>query len=510
MKALLDRAGARAFDRRIMDAGVPGLILMENAGRGAADLLINRFADRLERAVVVGGTGQNGGDAWVIARRLKTRGYEPNVFLAGSRAAVAGDGAANLRALSAVDVDVTEIGETNLGSLEQALADATIIVDGLFGTGLDRIVEGWRASLIERLNAASAPIFAIDLPSGIDADTGAVLGVAIEAELTATFAAHKRGLWQMPGRARAGEIVCLDIGVPAPNAKDAWLELADAARWLVRRPLHAHKGSAGHVLVVAGSPGRTGAALLSGHGALRGGAGLVTIAARGTACDALDQKVVELMTMALPEDAKGAREAALEAARTKSAAVVGPGLGLNDDAKALALALAKELPIPSVLDADALTALAESGIEQLRDAAAPRVLTPHPGEAARLLACSAADVEKDRYAAARRIAERTDHVVVLKGAGTVIADPSGRLAVCPLGTPALGVAGTGDVLSGALAASLASCENTFDAACAMVLLHARAGELAARSDRGLLAREVADHLPRALEEARSGAAARRG
>lgn len=503
MKPLFDREASRAFDRRVIEAGVPGLILMENAGRGAADQLVRRMGDRLARAVVVGGTGQNGGDAWVIARRLLTRGFTPTALLAGARDAVKGDAEANLRALEAVGVPVATL-DGSLEGLDAALEGATLVVDGLFGTGLDRAIEGWRAALVARLGASGAPIVAIDLPSGVDANTGAVLGVAAEAKLTVTFAAHKRGLWQMPGRGLAGEIVCVDIGVPGPSSRDVLLEASDAARWLPRRSLDAHKGSAGHVLVVAGSAGKTGAAVLTGRGALRGGAGLVTLAARGAAREALDRKVVELMTSALSEAAEPARAEVLALARGKRAAAIGPGLGLDDDGKALAVALARALPVPAVIDADALTALAEAGLEGVRDAAAPRVLTPHPGEAARLLGVATEEVQRDRYGAARRIAERTGHVVVLKGAGTVIAEPSGRVAVCPLGTPALGAAGTGDVLTGVIAAALASVETPFEAACAGVVLHAKAGELAARSDRGMLAREVADRLPRALELARRG------
>ncbi|HEY8432559.1 MAG TPA: NAD(P)H-hydrate epimerase, partial [Sandaracinaceae bacterium] len=372
MKPLFDRDGARAFDRRVMDAGVPGLILMENAGRGAAEQLVRRMRDRLERAVIVGGTGQNGGDAWVVARRLLTCGFPaPVALLAGARERVEGDAEVNLRALEAVGGTVRILDGTTDG-LEEALAGATVIVDGLFGTGLDRPIAGFAAEVVARINAAHAPVFAIDLPSGVDASTGAVLGVAVEAELTATFAGHKRGLWQMPGRAHAGEVVCVDIGVPAPVARDGLLELGDAARWLPRRDVHAHKGSAGHVLVVAGSPGRTGAAMLAGYGALRGGAGLVTLAARGEAREALDRKVVELMTSALPEGANAARAEVLALARGKAAAAIGPGLGLDADAKALAVALARELPLPAVLDADALTALAEAGPELAREAPAPR------------------------------------------------------------------------------------------------------------------------------------------
>ncbi len=499
MKALLDRAGARAFDRRAMDAGVPGVILMENAGRGAADAIVERFGSVLERVVVVGGSGQNGGDAWVVARRLRTLGYSPQAFLAGARASVQGDAAINLAALDGVGPPAIELDGTNLGLLDEALADASLVVEGLFGTGLDRPITGWRADLVRRLDACRAPLVALDLPSGIDSDTGQVLGVSLRAALTVTFAASKRGLWQHPGRAHAGEIVCADIGVPPP-CDGGLLELTDAARWLPERSWHAHKGTAGHVLVVAGSPGAAGAAVLTGLGALRGGAGRVTLAAREGARAALDHKVLELMTEALPGE--GAGEAALRIADGKAAAAVGPGLGLDEAGRALAVELAVCLPIPAVLDADALTAVSQVGLERLRGAVGPRVLTPHPGEAARLLGLSTEAVNHDRYSAAREMAGRSGQVVALKGAGTVIAAPDGRLAVCPLGTPALGVAGTGDVLSGVVAAALPSAPGAFEATCAAVLLHARAGELAAATDRGLLAHEVAEAIPRALLDAR--------
>lgn len=493
-RPLLTRATSRAFDQRIIDAGVPGAILMENAGRGAADVIVIRFADRLERVVVVGGTGHNGGDAWVTARRLETLGHRPRAFLAGRRDAVRGDARDHLNALEAVGVGVEEVGEGSLRALYAAFADASLIVEGLFGTGLDRAIEGWRADLVEHLTQADAPLVSLDLPSGIDADTGAILGAAPRATLTTTFAGHKRGLWQMPGRSYAGEVVLLDIGVPPPRVEDRLLELVDAA-WVLRpRALDAHKGTAGHVLVVAGSPGKIGAALLCGAGAIRGGAGLVTLAARADVRASLDARVVELMTVELGDP--------VALGEGKASAVVGPGLGLDGAARQLAIDAALGLAPPTVLDADALTAIADEGPERLREAVGPRVLTPHPGEAARLLGVTSAEVQADRYGSVSRLARRTGQVVVLKGAGTVIADPGGRLSVCPLGTPALGVAGTGDVLSGVIGAALATRVAPFDAACAGVLLHARAGELAARADRGLSAEEVADHVPDALAEAR--------
>ncbi|MCB9591343.1 MAG: NAD(P)H-hydrate dehydratase [Sandaracinaceae bacterium] len=472
----------------MIEAGVPGLILMENAGRGAADALVERFVDRLERVVIVGGAGQNGGDAWVVARRLLTRGHRPRVFLAGARDKITGDARVNLDALDAIGLALEP-----LDGLGAALDAATLVVDGVFGTGLDRPIEGWRADLVRALGEARAPLVALDLPSGIDADTGAVLGVAPRAALTLTFAGHKRGLWQGDGRAHAGEVRLVDIGVPPPACIDRLLDLADAGRVLAPRPFDAHKGSAGHVLVVAGSPGKTGAALLAGVGAVRGGAGLVTLAAGAEARAALDGKVVELMTAELG--------ALAPLAEGKASLVVGPGLGLDDAARELVLEAALGVEAPVVLDADALTSIGQDGATRLREAAGPRVLTPHPGEAARLLGCTSGEVQADRYASAERLASRTGQVVVLKGAGTIVAEPGGRVAVCPLGTPALGVAGTGDVLAGVLGATLAVA-SPFEAACAAVVLHARAGELAARADRGLFAREVAAQVPAALTEAR--------
>jgi NAD(P)H-hydrate epimerase len=260
------------------------------------------------------------------------------------------------------------------------------------------------------------------------------------------------------------------------------------------------------VVVLAGSPGRTGAALLAGLGAIRGGAGLVTLAPRGPARAALDAKVIELMTSEIPEALEAGVAAALRECESRSAAVIGPGLGLDPVARRYATRLAVECPIPAVLDADALTAIAGDPAI-LRSARAPRVLTPHPGEAARLLGSSSAEVQADRYGAASAIASRTGQVVVLKGARTLVARPDGFSAVCAAGTPALGVAGTGDVLGGCLAAMLAAQGDAFDAACAGVLMHALAGELAARSDRGLLASEVAAALPVALAAIRDQAAA---
>lgn len=496
MKALVDRAEARAVDAHAVARGVPSIVLMENAARGACDVLCTRMGDRLARPLIVGGLGQNGGDAWALARHLLVRGFQPELVILGPCSSVRGDARVQLDMLSGLGLVPREIGEANLGELDSLAARATVIVDGVFGTGLDRPIEGFRADAMGVLTRSGIPSFALDLPSGLDADTGAVLGAVWPATLTATFAAHKRGLHQFPGVGFAGEVICVDIGVPAPKATSSQLlEAADLALLVTPRPMDAHKGSAGHVIVFAGSPGRTGAALLSGIGAMRAGAGLVTLAPRGAARTALDAKVIELMTTEIPEALEAGIGAALRECDRKAAAVLGPGLGLDATAQAYAGRLAIEAPIPMVIDADALTALAHDP-SALQKARSPRVLTPHPGEAGRLLHISSDEVQRARYAAAERLAERTGHVVILKGARTIIA-AQGRLAVCPLGTPALGVAGTGDVLSGIVGAMLASLP-PFEAACAAVLAHAIAGEIAAVADRGLFAREVADAVPSAI------------
>jgi NAD(P)H-hydrate epimerase len=509
---LLRRHAVRELDRDASDRiGLPSIVLMENAGRGAFELIRARFAGSLRRVLIVGGPGQNGGDGWVVARLLAAAGHAPRCVLVGDRGRVRGDAAVNLAALAKLGIAVPAAGEGDLGMLEAGLGAATVVVDALFGTGLDRPLTAVPAAVVERINACSAKVVALDLPSGVDADSGAVLGaargsdsavgsaaggVAVDADLTVTFAAHKLGLHQHPGAALAGEVVCVTIGVPAPASAEAGLlEAADLAAAVAPRAADAHKGSSGHVLVIAGAPGHTGAALLSGLGALRAGAGLVTLVSRGARA-ALDAKVIELMTDELPDDAEPALERALALAEGKGAAVVGPGLGLDEQGRTLARQLALALPLATVLDADALTALG-TDVGVLRSASAPRVLTPHPGEAARLLGSTSAAVQADRYAAALALAEQSGQVVVLKGARTIIAAPDGRLRVCPTGTPAMAVAGTGDVLSGVIGALLFG-RDPFTAAAAGVYLHGLAGELAAQGDRGLLASELAAALPAAM------------
>lgn len=497
MEPLLSPAEARAIDQDAVARGVPSLLLMENAGLGATRVLTDAMAGCLGAPLIVGGLGQNGGDAWVVARQLAVRGIASSIVVVGDPEKITGDARVNFDALAGLGLKVHAIVRAERTELETLLRSKTLIVDGLFGTGLDRPIEGFRAELLAALAASAIPSIALDLPSGLDGETGQVLGRVLPAKRTVTFAGMKRGLHQYPGVELAGAIDVVAIGVPPPSEAPAMLtHSADLYRWLAPRPGDAHKGISGRVSIFAGAPGRTGAALLSGLGAIRAGAGLVTIASRGAARAALDAKVIELMTLEIPEALEAGLATSLEHAETTDAAVLGPGSGTDASAKQYLLRLSLSLAVPTVLDADALTASSEDPT-LLRGAEGPRVLTPHPGEAARMLGVSNTEIQADRYRWAAELARRSGQVVVLKGARSIVASPEGRMRVCAAGTPALAVGGTGDVLSGVIAAHLVSLA-PFDAAAAGVLMHALAGEFAAQSDRGLFAREVADALPMTL------------
>lgn len=506
-RPLLSRAESQAIDRKLIEQGVPGIVLMENAGRGAAELILKRFAKQLACPVIVGGPGQNGGDAWVVARHLRVHGFPPRCFLVADPSRVRGDSALALSALRAIGIDPTPIKcPEDLQALLALKHQASLIIDGLFGTGLDRPIDGIHRLVIEALCQWPAPKVALDIPSGVCAESGGVLGVALPADLTITFHAPKRGLHHPPGLRLAGEVVTVDIGVPPPPTASAWLIGLEDARGLSRRPIDAHKGTGGHVLVIGGSPGKTGAALLASRAALRAGAGLVTIAPRPEARPSIEAKVLEAMTLEFSQE--DAVPTILEFVSRAESAVLGPGLGLDPIAKEWVERLAIELPVPTVIDADALRLLNPLA---LRQAVAPRILTPHPGEAASMLGSSIQTIQSNRFAAAQSLVELSHAIVVLKGARSIIASRD-CLFVCERGSPALGTAGSGDVLAGIIAALLAErraqdLQSAFEAAWLGVLLHAVSGERAAQgSDRGLLASQIADALPSLFAELLGSAA----
>jgi NAD(P)H-hydrate epimerase len=499
---VLSRAEVRELDRLAsLDGGVPSLALMENAGRGAAELVQKEFPEA-RRVVVVCGAGNNGGDGFVVARRLRARGLTVTVFLAADPERIRGDALTAFEALSDAGAAWLRIDDGTLPVFDASLAATDLIVDALFGTGLDRDVTGTPRAVIERMNAAAAPRLSLDLPSGLDADTGKPLGIAVHASLTATFAETKRGLATPLGAFYGGRVSVIDIGIPPGLVERvgygvACLEAKDVAPAIAPRTELSHKGSSGRVLLIAGSPGKVGAGLLAAQGALRAGAGLVTLAAEPSVAEIYETRVLEAMTARLDP---GAVEASLSRWLDQVDVVaIGPGLGLEAPAARLAERVVLEWPGVVVVDADAIMAFRGRAADLSR-ARGKLVLTPHPGEMARLIGASPAAVEADRFGAMRTAIEQTGATVLLKGARTLIGAPGQRIAVNPTGSPVLATGGTGDVLCGVIAA-LAVSTDPLRAACAGAFVHGRAAEWVAKDrgvDRGVLAHEVADAIPEVI------------
>jgi hydroxyethylthiazole kinase-like uncharacterized protein yjeF len=492
--------------------GVPSLLLMENAGRGAVDALERVLGPVARRRIaVVCGKGNNGGDGFVVARHLLGRGARVSTWLVGRAGEVQGDARVNLDALQRAGEGVAEAADPAgeaFGRLRATLADADIVVDALLGTGVRGPATGAIAAAIEAINAADRLVCALDMPSGLPSDGEAVAGSVVRARVTVTFGLPKLGLALPAGSVHAGRVEIADLGIPrawlAEGVPTALLEAADVRAVLPLRPVDAHKGTYGHLLVVAGSVGRTGAAVLTCLGALRAGTGLVTCATPSSQQPVVAARLSEAMTELLPETASRtlsakAVERVLELLSRMDAVALGPGVGLDPETQAAVQILVRDVERPMVVDADALTALAgRPGI--CRDAPAPRLLTPHPGEAARLLGCGVPEVQADRIASARRLAAESGAIVALKGARTVVAGPDGRVALNPTGNPGMATGGTGDVLTGVAGGLLAQGVTPSAALSAAVYLHGLAGDLAAesRGEVGLVAGDVADAIPAAI------------
>ena len=515
---VLTAAEMREADASVARAlGVPTLRLMETAGRGVAEVVRRELGAAPGRVTIVCGGGSNGGDGFVAARQLALSGLSVRVLLTAPREKIRGDAAAALAALEQVGSVAVEEGSAwtdeatwraRLGDGESrgdenggAVVDA--VVDAIFGTGFRGPVRDVPAAALAAMNAARGRKIAVDIPSGLDADSGRAAGVVFRADVTATMGAHKLGL-VLDASAPVGRIEIVDLGAPvdarmASSARCRLLDGPGIAARIPRRSSDAHKGSSGHLLVVAGSAGKTGAAFLVGTAALRSGAGLVTIASTAAGQSALDAKAIELMTARYTdgEDAVPAPAlAALQALAGRAQAVaLGPGIPTGAGMRAVVHELGARLEVPMVIDADALNALGTEAPKILSRAPAPRVLTPHPGEMGRLLGISIAEVQSDRIAHARALAAATGAIVVLKGARTIVAAPDGQVFINPIACSALATAGSGDVLTGVTGALLARRVDALTAAQVAVYVHGAAGEaLAPELGDGV----VAGDLPRAI------------
>jgi NAD(P)H-hydrate epimerase len=507
----------RRLDRRAMtELGIPGTTLMESAGAGAAREIRAAFgALRGKTVVILCGKGHNGGDGLVVARHIKRSGAHVRVLLFAAVREVKGDAAVKLREFQRSRGRLTEVtGEENFKEVERALGSADLVVDALLGTGLTGPADGLIGRAIEAINAARRPVVALDLPSGLSSDGGERLGPTVAATLTTTFAGLKRGLLLYPGAANAGTLRVVPIGIPPAEVTRGisvfLLEPSDIRSLFPPRRPDAHKGTFGHLLVVAGSVGKTGAAALAGRAGLRSGGGLVTIA-----CPASQQPIVaalgmETMTEPLPETpsqslALKAKDRLLDLAARVEAVALGPGISLDPETLSLARELVAEVPRPMVVDADGLSALV-GHLDLLKRAPAARCLTPHPGEMARMLGITVAEVQAHRIETVRAFCQRYGVFVALKGARTVIGEPDGKIVLNPTGNPGMASGGSGDVLTGMVGAFLSRAMPPAAALQAAVYLHGLAGDLARdeRGEEGLVAGDIVETIPRAIVRSQAG------
>lgn len=515
MPALLTRAQMQAMDRLAIDQlGIPALVLMEVAGRAVADAVWALYRDDPLPVLALAGSGNNGGDAVVAARHLRERGVPVRLLVIGEPGALSPDLEVQLAIARGLGLDAAFASGTFAAEALVVESDgAGYAIDGLFGTGLSRPVAGEHLQVIEALNLSELRVVAVDVPSGLDADTGQVLGAAVVAEVTVTFQFAKIGLLLHPGRDFAGEIQVVDIGIPpsrlpAVGARVELLTDGVIGEALPPREPDAHKGTFGHLLVVAGIPDRPGAALLTGRAALRAGAGLVTIASDRETVARLAPAFDELMGRVVGVERLDPDQI-LEALERCHALAIGPSLLPDDHLKAVLRRVLTEARVPAVLDAGALAAL---GTDHgwLDERRAATILTPHPGEMGKLMGLDGKAVQSDRLAVAQRLAASSGAHVVLKGAATVIASPDGSAAVSARGNPGMATGGTGDVLTGVIGALLAQGVAPGLAARAGVQLHARAGDLAVEEvgEVGLVASDVLRFLARAtaggVEDGREG------
>jgi hydroxyethylthiazole kinase-like uncharacterized protein yjeF len=492
---ILNSEQMRNIDRRATERfGIPSIVLMENAALAVVEAIHEHYPSA-DRVAIFCGTGSNGGDGLAVARHLENRGVVPVVIIAGDRAKLAGDALTNFNICSLLGVPIYDVKTEE--DVDEAIAhasDADVIVDAIFGTGLNRAPEGVHAEVIRAIAEMRIPVVAIDLPSGANASSSETFDPCVHAEVTVTFAAPKVCHVFDPAATSCGEIIVADISIPEIAIDEENVALAlttprEIAPLFAPRLAATHKGTYGHVGIVAGSPDRSGAAVLAARGAIRTGAGLVTLITDDETAAQIHAHSIESMTTS-----------DVDALKTKDAVLIGPGLPDNDEAYTDVRSLVATIKQPLVIDASGLNAFA-GHIDELNPSVGPRVLTPHPGELARLIGGDAKSINANRLESAREAARRTKCVVVLKGHQTLIADPEGHVNVNPTGNPGMASGGMGDVLGGIIAALLARGIDAFDAACAAVYLHGLAGDMLReeKGDTGLTANDLAEKLPLAIQ-----------
>ncbi len=501
----------REVDRiAIEDVGIPGAVLMENAGLQVVRIMREQISDfARKRVLVVCGKGNNGGDGFVVARHLFNSGMDVRVALIAEKHQLTGEAKLNFHIAEKMDIPIVEM-TTNeqIPAFRNLLQQAEVIVDAILGTGLHEAVQGFYKHIIEAINKGRKSVVAVDIPSGLSADTGMVPGSCIQADLTVTFAVPKQGLVLFPAANYVGKLHVVDIGIPRQLIKEAQFEVhllgCDDVRgsFLQRRP-NTHKDTYGHVLAIAGSPGTSGSAYLAGRSALRTGAGQVTLAFPESLYSHLEMSTIEVRTAPLPETSQctlsvKAYDQIMGLAVDKRVVVIGPGLTTNPSTVELVHRLIASLPIPMVIDADALEAVAQNP-KILLNAQAPIILTPHPGEMARLVPNML--IQHNRIAVTQETAKNYQCIIALKGARTIIAAPDGCVFINATGNPGMATAGTGYVLAGIIAGLVAQSVIPIEAAKAGVFLNGLAGDLVAeeKGGYGLIASDIIEMIPQAMK-----------
>ena len=512
MIKVITAAQMQELERRTIGEGrIPATTLMERAGSGVAACIEQWVGTVSGKTItVVCGKGNNGGDGFVAARLLRRRRANVRVLTMASLSELSRDAALMYRQFVKVAGKSSVIPYRSKDTARALLQESHLLVDALLGTGLSSAVTGRYGEVIESMNEVNRPVVAIDLPSGLHADTGTAFGQAVRASLTVTFGLPKTGLYQNQGIDLSGTINLVDIGIP-PSYVDAIKSHVTVItpQWvqgcLPRRERSGHKGTYGHAGIIAGSIGKTGAAALAAQAALRVGAGLVTVATPSSVNDILEAKLLEVMTLPMPETkartlSRAALDRLLAFMATRDAVAIGPGLSTHHETVELVQTLTGRLDRPAVLDADALNALT-GRTAVLASCKTPPIITPHPGEMARLEAeATSQTVNRDRIGTATRFARERGLFVILKGARTIIARPDGAVAICPTGNPGMATAGTGDVLTGMVVGLLAQGLPSWEAACTATYLHGAAGDLAAamKGEVGMIAGDLLEHIPTAL------------
>lgn len=511
MRKILTAAQMQTIDKRaIEEYGIPGMILMENAGRGAVDFLKGRFPGLGSKKVVVfAGKGNNGGDGFVMARHLLNLGAEVRVLLVGKISELKADARRNLEIALKIGVEINEVDAGNFKSFDHRLRHSDLIVDAIFGTGLSQPAVGFFAEVFEAVNQLRKFVVSVDIPSGVDSDSGRLTGPHIEADLTLALAALKRSHVIFPAAQVMGDVEVIDIGVPLK----AWdsgsqplqmTEPGDVAAWFRRRSRNAHKGDFGHALVVAGSLGKGGAAGLAALGALRAGGGLTTLALPESCWKAVEFNPLEVMTVPLPETKNGtlalkAKDPLMEQIQGKSVVAVGPGVSTDPETVQLLKEFLPAVRLPLVLDADALNCLALSGgLDCLKS---PEViLTPHPKEMSRISGLSVQEIQENRVETARRFAMENSVSLELKGARSIMAFADGSVFINPTGNPGMATAGSGDVLTGIIAGLISQGLKIDRAVIAGTYLHGLAGDIYCEKnlEASMIAGDLLDNLPESM------------